>query len=85
MFLEINVIILIVRGSDMISYEKLRIIMVKRKLEWKHMRRELNLTSRTINNLKDDKYVDLATLEKICLYLYLDIGEIMEIKKDQEH
>lgn len=79
----INVTILLrVRGIGMISYEKLRIIMVKKKLEWKDMRKELNLTSRTINNLKDDLYVDLVTLEKICLYLEMDIGEIMEIKKD---
>lgn len=79
----INVTILLrVRGIGMISYEKLRIIMVKKKLEWKDMRKDLNLTSRTINNLKDDLYVDLVTLEKICLYLEMDIGEIMEIKKD---
>ncbi len=68
----------------MISYEKLRIVMAKRKLEWKDIRKALKLTSRTINNLKDDLYVDLATLEKICLYLGLDIGELMEIKKDHE-
>lgn len=83
MFMGINVTILLrVRGIGMISYEKLRIIMVKKKLEWKDMRKDLNLTSRTINNLKDDLYVDLVTLEKICLYLEMDIGEIMEIKKD---
>lgn len=69
----------------MISYEKLRIVMAKRKLEWKDIRKALNLTSRTINNLKDDLYVDLATLEKICLYLELDIGDLMEIKKHHEH
>ena len=43
--------------------------MVKRKLEWKDLRRNLAFTSRTLKNLKEDNYVGLETLEKLCIYL----------------
>ncbi len=65
-----------------IDYKKLRIVIAEKKLEWVDIRKALSLTTRTIKNLKDDKYVDLQTLEKICRFLYVDIGDICEIKKD---
>lgn len=65
-----------------IDYKKLRIVIAEKKLEWVDIRKALNLTTRTIKNLKDDRYVDMQTLEKICRFLHVDIGDICEIKKD---
>lgn len=67
-----------------LSYEKLRIILVKRKISWKKLMDDLGLTYYILNKLKIDDYVEIRTLEKICLYLNLDIGDIMQFLPNEE-
>lgn len=68
----------------MVSYKKLRFLLVEKDLQFKDLRQTLNLTSRTIQKLRNDSgYVDLETLEKICLFLKVDIGDITTIKEPQ--
>lgn len=63
----------------MISYKKLRLLLVERGFQFKDLRLALNLTPRTIKKLREDAYVDLETLEKICIFFEVDIGDIMHI------
>lgn len=73
-----------IRGSDIVGvdYRKLRLVMAKHKLEWVDIRKQLKLTTKTVGKLKNDEYVDLETLEKICRLLSCQLGDIIEIKED---
>lgn len=67
--------------DEMVSYKKLRFLLVEKGFQFKDLRQALNLTSKTIQRLRDDDgYVDLVTLEKICEFFKVDIGDIMEVK-----
>lgn len=67
----------------MLTYEKMKILMVKKNIEWKDMIRDKIITQPTRRALVKDEYVDIRTLEKIAIYLNSDIGDIVNIKKDQ--
>ena len=67
----------------MLTYEKLKILMVKRNIEWKDLIKDKIITQPTRRSLVKDDYVDIRTLEKIAIYLECDIGDIVSIKKDQ--
>ncbi|MBP1924571.1 putative transcriptional regulator [Sedimentibacter acidaminivorans] len=66
----------------MISYDKLKILMVKRKMQWKDIIANTGLSHTVTRKLNNDEYVDLRSLEKICIFLDVDIGDILEIKKE---
>lgn len=65
----------------MLTYEKLKILMVKQKVEWKDLVREKIITQDTRRLLVKDEYVDIKTLEKLAVRLGVDIGDIVSIKK----
>ena len=65
----------------MLTYEKLKILMVKRNVEWKDLIKDKIITQPTRRSLVKDDYVDIRTLEKIAIYLNCDIGDIVSIKK----
>lgn len=65
----------------MVSYEKLRIRMVKHKLEWKHILEGANITQYTARKLKRDEYIELQTLERICKFLDCTPNDIIEFKE----
>lgn len=67
----------------MLTYEKLKILMVKEKIEWKDLVKEKIITQDTRRLLVKDSYVDIKTLEKLANRLNVDIGDIVSIKKDQ--
>lgn len=68
------------RGDYVISYKKLRFLLVSRRMEFKDLRKALELTPRTVKRLREDGgYVDLETLERICVFFKVDIGDIMEV------
>lgn len=68
----------------MLTYEKLRIEMVKKNVEWKHLVKEKLITQDTRRSLaRDLAYVDIKTLEKLAIRLECDIGDIVSIKKDR--
>ncbi|MEG0153678.1 MAG: helix-turn-helix transcriptional regulator, partial [Cellulosilyticaceae bacterium] len=43
---------------------------------------ELGITWGTISKLREDEYVKVQVLERICSHFNLGFDEIMEIKKD---
>lgn len=63
-----------------ISYEKLRILMVKKRMEWKDLRVAIGLAPRTITKLKQDQIVDMEILMRIADYWNCDIADLMEFK-----
>lgn len=65
----------------MLTYEKLKILMVKQKVEWKDLVREKIITQDTRRLLVKDEYVDIKTLEKLAVRLGVDIGDIVSIKE----
>ena len=67
-----------------VTYEKLKILMVQRKIEWKDLVKEKVIDQQTRRRFVKDEYVDIRTLEKIARYLDVDIGDIVSIKKDQQ-
>lgn len=62
----------------MVSYESLRILMVKRKLEWKHIIEGANITQYTARKLKRDEYIELQTLERLCKFFNCTPNDLME-------
>lgn len=65
----------------MLTYEKMKILMVKKNIEWKDMIKDKIITQPTRRAIVKDDYVDIRTLEKIAIYLNSDIGDIVSIKK----
>lgn len=63
-----------------LSYEKFRLLMVKKRMEWKDIRRALGFNPRTITKLKNDEIVDLEILMRIADYWECDISDLMEFK-----
>lgn len=74
----------------MISYEPLRILLVKEKMNIQELRDNNVLNPNTSNTLKNDKgYVNLSTIDKVCNYLSdrlgrpIKIDEIIEFIPDE--
>lgn len=62
-----------------VTYEKLRIKMVKSKIEFKDLKTIFGFSSHTIVKLKKDKLVNMDVIMRICNYFKCDGSEIMEI------
>lgn len=63
-----------------LTYEKLKIKMVKNRMEWKDMKIVFGFSSHTIVKLKKNETVNMEVLLRICDYFKCDISEIMEVK-----
>ena len=61
----------------MISYKKLRLLMVEKEMTWQELIKGVNVSQDVGVKLRNDKYVSIFTLEKICTFLEVDIGEIV--------
>ncbi len=65
-----------------VTYERLRIEMAKRNIEWKDLVKADIISQPTRRKFVREEYVDLKSLERIANYLGVDIGDIVCIKKD---
>lgn len=66
----------------MISYRKLWIYCLDKGISKSYLHDELGITWGTISKLREDEYVKVQVLERICSHFNLGFDEIMEIKKD---
>lgn len=66
----------------MISYRKLRILLIDRGLRITNVCKKCGLSTSIATKLNNDESVTIDTLAKICLYLDVPIQDIIEIKKD---
>lgn len=63
----------------MISYKKLRVLLAEKGISWKDFKDMCFLTQRTVKKIKEDEYIDLETIEKICTTFRVNIGDIMDV------
>lgn len=68
----------------MLTYEKLKILMVKYNIEWKDLIKENIIGQPTRRALVKDQYVDIRILERLANHFNVDIGDIVSIKKDPQ-
>ncbi len=67
-----------------VSYKKLFKLMIDRDMKKKDLQRMAELSSATITKLGNNSYVSMEVLVKICRALRVDIGDIMEIVREDE-
>ena len=61
-----------------ISYKKLWVLLIQRDITKVTLRKELGISTSTMNKLNKGEEVALSVLLRICDYLDCDIGDICE-------
>ncbi len=67
-----------------ISYNKLWKLLIDKKMSKADLRKKAGLAPNTLTRLNRDEIVTLSVLERICMVLDSDIGDIMEFTFDCE-
>jgi len=66
----------------LISYRPLKIYCLDHKLKLTNIIKECGLSSNVVTKINQDKNIEVKALEKICLYLGIGVGEVIEFLKD---
>lgn len=66
-----------------VSYKKLFKLLVDRGMKKKDLREVADLSPAAVTKLAKDEYVRLDVLVRVCCALDVDIGDIMEVIKDE--
>lgn len=67
-----------------LSYKPLWHLLVEKKMNKEDLKRAANITSNIVSRMSKDTYVNLDSLEKICLALNCTLNDVVEIVKDTE-
>lgn len=67
-----------------LSYKPLWHLLVEKKMNKEDLKRAANITSNIVSRMSKDTYVNLDSLEKICLALDCTLDDVVEIVKDTE-
>lgn len=67
-----------------LSYKPLWHLLVEKKMNKEDLKRAANITSNIVSRMSKDTYVNLDSLEKICLSLDCTLNDVVEIVKDTE-
>ncbi|HFR3982032.1 TPA: helix-turn-helix domain-containing protein, partial [Streptococcus suis] len=67
-----------------LSYKPLWHLLVEKKMNKEDLKRAANITSNIVSRMSKDTYVNLDSLEKICLALDCTLNDVVEIVKDTE-
>ncbi|MCL2398184.1 MAG: helix-turn-helix transcriptional regulator [Defluviitaleaceae bacterium] len=62
-----------------ISYNRLWKLLIDRGIKKSQLKEQANISSNSLAKLGKNEPVSLNTLQKICVYLGCDIGEIVEL------
>ena len=65
-----------------ISYKKLWKLLIDKDLKKKDLQRISGISAASITKLAKNENVNMEIIEKICLALHCDVGDIMEITKN---
>lgn len=65
-----------------ISYKPLWHLMVEKNIKKKDLKSLANISANCISRMSKEQYVNLETIEKICIALDCRIEDICEIKKE---
>lgn len=66
-----------------ISYKKLWMQLIEKDITKPQFRKDLNLATGTMSKLNKGEEVALSVLLRICAYLNCDIGDIMEVIREE--
>lgn len=66
-----------------ISYKKLWKMLIDRDMKKKDLQKQAGISAASITKLGKNENVNTEIIEKICLALNCDVGDIMEIVKDE--
>ena len=66
-----------------ISYKKLWIMLIERNISPVTLRKDLNIATGTMTKMRRNEEVALSVLRRICEYLDCNIGDIVDVVKDQ--
>ena len=67
-----------------LQYKKLWKLLIDKDMKKSQLREAASLSSSTIAKLTRNEYVALDVLVRICVVLSCDIGDIVEIKLDEQ-
>lgn len=66
-----------------ISYNKLWKLLVDKKMSKADLRKEAGIAPNTMTRLRRDEEVTLSVLNRICIVLDVNIGDVMEFTNDE--
>lgn len=64
-----------------VSYNGLWKILIDKKMNKGEFMEQCKISAGTMQNLRDDVPIHLKVIERICIELECDIGEVVEIKE----
>ena len=67
-----------------ISYKPLWHLLVEKDMNKEDLKRAANITSNIVSRMGKNSYVNLESIEKICLALDCNIDDVVEIYKEKE-
>ena len=70
-------------GQMGVSYKKLFKLLIDRGMKKKDLQEAADLSPAAVTKLAKDEYVRLDVLVRVCCALGVDIGDIMEVTKDE--
>jgi len=68
----------------MVSYKKLWFLLLDKDMTKQQLAKEAEFSLATLTKLNKNEYVAMSVIEKICLALKCDIGDMMEVINDNE-
>ena len=66
-----------------ISYKLLWHLLIEREMNKEDLKRAANITSNIVSRMSKNSYVNLESLEKICLALDCRIEDVIEIHRNE--
>ena len=66
-----------------ISYNKLWKLLVDKKMSKADLRKAAGIAPKTMTRLRRDEEVTLSVLNRICIVLDVNIGDVMEFTNDE--
>lgn len=67
-----------------LSYKPLWHLLVEKNMNKEDLKRAAHITSNIVSRMSKDTYVNLDSLEKICIALDCTLNDVVEIVKDTE-
>lgn len=71
------------RKTMAISYNKLWKLLIDKKMSQSELRKAANIAPNTMTKLRRDEPVNMAILERACVVLNCDFGDIVEFIPEQ--
>lgn len=67
-----------------VSYKKLWKILIDKEMKKTDLIKEAGITSNILARMGNNQYIALDSLEKICIALKCDIGDVVEFIKEKK-